>query len=265
MQKLAQYHHVEKQVKRPKKNKPWYDNTCRQLKRELRKLANKINPTAPRSLRQEYFVLKNKYKKLVKKMHKRYKNQFLDEINTLNSNQSGDFWKLINKIRKSETIDESSDIPPEDWIKHFQNLLYDKEETQESHTVVNSPNNLDETTQSDEILNGPITVKEIYDQISKLKNKKAPGTDTLLNEMLKHGRYYLIPSLERIFNDIIETGTFPTEWKIGVIKPIYKKKGDKKWPANYRGITLTSCLGKLFTSILQNRLNKFIEQHNILN
>jgi len=48
--------------------------------------------------------------------------------------------------------------------------------------------------------------------------------------MIKHGRYYLISSLERIFNDIIETGTFPTEWNIGVIKPIYKKKGDKKCP-----------------------------------
>ena len=46
-------------------------------------------------------------------MHKRYKNQLLDEINTTNSNQSGDFWKLINNIRKTETIDESSDIPPE--------------------------------------------------------------------------------------------------------------------------------------------------------
>ena len=50
-----------------------------------------------------------------------------------------------------------------------------------------------------------------------------------------------------------------------IIKPIYKRKGDKKCPANYRAINLTSCLGKLFTPILQNRLNKFIEQHNILN
>ena len=51
-----------------------------------------------------------------------------------------------------------------------------------------------------------------------------------------------MPSLERIFNDIIENGIFPTEWNIGVIKPIYKQKDDKKSPANYRGITLTSCL-----------------------
>ena len=101
---------------------------------------------------------------------------------------------------------------------------------------------------TDEILDAPITAKEIHDQISKLKNKKASGTDTILNEMIKHGRYYLMPSLERIFNNIIENGTFPTEWNIGVIKPIYKQKGDKKSPANYRGTTLTSCLGKLFTA-----------------
>ena len=81
-----------KTLKKTKRNKPWYDNTCRQLTKELWKLAKKIqNPTAPRSLRQEYFVLKKKYKKLVKKMHKRFKNQLLDEINTLNFNQSGDF------------------------------------------------------------------------------------------------------------------------------------------------------------------------------
>ena len=41
---------------------------------------------------------------------------------------------------------------------------------------------------TDEILDAPITAKEIHDQISKLKNKKAFGTDTILNEMIKHGR-----------------------------------------------------------------------------
>ena len=35
-----------------------------------------------------------------------------------------------------------------------------------------------------------------------------------------------MPSLEKMFNDILNSGTFPTDWNIGVIKPIYKKKGD---------------------------------------
>jgi len=36
---------------------------------------------------------------------------------------------------------------------------------------------------TDEILDAPITAKEIHDQISKLKNKTASGTDTILNEI----------------------------------------------------------------------------------
>ena len=115
------------------------------------------------------------------------------------------------------------------------------------------------------MLGKPITPKEIHEQIAKLKTKKARGMESILSEMIKHGRYYLLPSLEKIFNDILNNGKFPTDWNIGVIKPIYKKKGDRRSPANYRGITLTSCLGKLFTSILQSRLNKYIEVHNIFN
>ena len=102
----------------------------------------------------------------------------------------------------------------------------------------------------DEILGKPITPKEIHEHIPNLKTKKANSMDSILNEMIKYDRYFLLPSLEKIFNDILNSGKFPTEWNIGAIKPIYRKKGDRRTPENYRGITLTSCLGKLFTSIL---------------
>jgi hypothetical protein len=43
------------------------------------------------------------------------------------------------------------------------------------------------------------------------------------------------------------------------LKPIYKNKGDKFDPKNYRPITIVSCLGKLFTAILNERLTEFSE------
>ena len=54
---------------------------------------------------------------------------------------------------------------------------------------------MNENSSSDDILGIPITAKEIHEQILNLKYKKASGMDSILNEMIKHGRYYLMLSL----------------------------------------------------------------------
>ena len=51
----------------------------------------------------------------------------------------------------------------------------------------------------------------------------------------------------------------------GIINPIYKNKGDPSKPENYRPITLLSCLGKLFTSVINNRVNSYAERTNLIN
>lgn len=54
------------------------------------------------------------------------------------------------------------------------------------------------------------------------------------------------------------------EWLIGIIKPIFKNKGDPTQPENYRPITLLSCLGKLFTCILSKRLDTYASEINLI-
>jgi hypothetical protein len=49
------------------------------------------------------------------------------------------------------------------------------------------------------------------------------------------------------------------------VRPIFKNKGSKLDPKNYRPITLLSCIGKIFTSILNGILNVYFEQFPILN
>ena len=44
---------------------------------------------------------------------------------------------------------------------------------------------------------------------------------------------------------------------MGTIIPLYKNKGSRMDPDNYRGITLLSCVGKLFTAAINERL-KFL-------
>ena len=67
----------------------------------------------------------------------------------------------------------------------------------------------------------------------------------------------------KLFNLILQTCGVIPDWVVGAIVPIFKK-GSKAEPSNYRGITLLSCLGKLFITILNNRLMKFVIDKNIL-
>ena len=64
----------------------------------------------------------------------------------------------------------------------------------------------------------------------------------------------------KLFNIILDTGCFPESWAVGLIVPIYKNKGSKNDPNNYRGITLLSCLAKFFNIALNNRLKVISEK-----
>ena len=58
-----------------------------------------------------------------------------------------------------------------------------------------------------------------------------------------------------------ERGLVPSDWKKGVISPIFKK-GSKNIAAKYRPISLTGVLCKLMESLLNNLLSK--KQHGFI-
>ena len=105
-----------------------------------------------------------------------------------------------------------------------------------------------------ENINFYISREEIFDCIKKLKNDRASGEDGIINEYIKSTAHQFINIYENLFNLIFDCGFIPENWVIGKIKPIYKNKGDSSEPKNYRPITILSCLGKLFTPVLCNRL-----------
>ena len=108
-----------------------------------------------------------------------------------------------------------------------------------------------------------ITEREIRKAAEKLKNNKSPFSDKIRNEMIKASIDTLMPVYEKLFNSILNQGTMPQTWCGGLITPIYKS-GGRSDPANYRGICVSSCLGKLFCSILNHRLLEYIASLNIL-
>ena len=106
-----------------------------------------------------------------------------------------------------------------------------------------------------EVLDENITQTEIQKAINGLSLNKSCGSDNILNEYFISAASILLEPLELLFNKILDSGKFPTDWSTGIIVPIHKK-GDVNDPNNNRGITLVSCFAKLFTTVLNNRLKQ---------
>ena len=81
-----------------------------------------------------------------------------------------------------------------------------------------------------------------------LKPDKAPGPDQIRPLLLQKLSLEIAPILQVIFSKSLEEGSLPSEWLKANVSPIFKK-GEKSDPANYRPISLTCILCKIFEHI----------------
>ena len=99
--------------------------------------------------------------------------------------------------------------------------------------------------------------------MNKLKSKKACGIDGFPNEILKCEGVF--PVLVSFLNMCFRYSVIPNMWTKSVIKPIPKSSSkDPLVPLNYRGISLLSCVAKLLSGILNNRLCKYYDLLDLL-
>ena len=75
----------------------------------------------------------------------------------------------------------------------------------------------------------------------------------------------VIAVIHQLFQLIFDTSIIPSVWRQSIICPILKDpSSDRSVPMNYRGISLLSCISKLYSSILNKRITKYLEENNIL-
>ena len=93
---------------------------------------------------------------------------------------------------------------------------------------------------------------EIKASVSQINNNKAPGIDGITAEILKNGGEKMIDLLEQVIQRVWESEV-PRNWRDAILVSLYKK-GSKLDCSNFRGISLLSIVGKLFSRIIFNRL-----------
>ena len=147
------------------------------------------------------------------------------------------------------------------WVDHFSCVLNQKsnrcdEVKPEKEDGKDSDGNLSLYSL---LLTRPPDEKEINAALLRMKNNKAPGEDMITAELLKVGGSEIVKWLERIFVIMWKSKTIPQEWADATLIPVYKRKGPQDECDSYRGISLLSVPGKLFTRVLLSRIQEALK------
>ena len=251
---------LRKQRARP--HKEWFGSDLKRLKREVES-AGRLLCMYPRDpfIRGNYHKLLQTYRRTCKAEHRKFKNTMIKTLDNLHESNPRQYWELVNKL--TEKSDDKSPVDAEVFYKHYMDLNKGNETlNNKQQDIISSLKKLEDNKVFNQ-LDFKISDKEILLAIKSLKLGKATGLDQISNEMIKAGQSAFIAPLCKIFNLILTSGQYPAKWTKGKILPLHKK-GDRNDPANFRGITLSSCLGKLFNSILNTRLTTFLEENNLI-
>ena len=232
--------------------KPWFKENCFRARNQYHKARRRYNINKSEHNKQILKQTSKYYKSTMNLSIKQFKSLRIQKLRNIRSTNPREYWKILNSSNpKSEC-----QAPLQDLYEYFKNVNGCQESTQ--HNNASNVKNKENAH-----LNRQISESEVRVAINQLKNNKSAGIDNIKNEHIKSTSCQMIPTYTKLFNLVFDTAIIPECWSVGVIKPIYKK-GDPELPQNYRPITILSCLGKLFTSVINNRLKEYAEQVELI-
>jgi ribonuclease HI len=214
--------------------------------------------------------------KLVTKQAK--KNKWQETCSKLNLYQDGNkAWKLMHNLSgerrvanpkpiKFNNVTTSSERKiAENFNRYFASvnrankpLETDKTYLQNLKSIERAPNVNIAVFEED------FNIQELEKALRKLKPKKSPGPDNVHNEMLKHLGSSGKKTLLKLINNTWRNSKIPKAWRNAYIIPLLKKNKATDDPRSYRPLSLTSCIGKIAESMINNRLYWYLEMSNNL-
>ena len=243
-----------------KETQKWFNQTCKLKKEKLQEAIRDFNLQKNEQNRRKVFECRKDYRYYCRNCKQKFKRNRCKQMDDLRKKKPKEFWKLFKKKR----LNTHTNLSENDFFEYFQQLsseISDNNPEEVIHFMQSFDNTRTERDATFLELDEPISRLEIKTAISNLSTNKSSGIDNIVNEYFKHAAEILLEPLHTLFNKILNSGSFPTQWATGVVVPIHKK-GDFDDPNNYRGITLISCFAKLFISVLNKRLETWSKEND---
>ncbi|VDL86778.1 unnamed protein product [Schistocephalus solidus] len=125
------------------------------------------------------------------------------------------------------------------WAKHFRSFL--------NCSSAISDAAIDRLPQVDmnSDLNLPPSQPETIRAMQQISSGKSPGADAIPPEINKNGGPRLMTERKTLFQEMWRQGQVPRDFKDANIVHLYKRKGNRKFCDNHRGISLLNIAGKI--------------------
>jgi hypothetical protein len=241
---------------KPVKNK-WFNSECNDEKRVFVNARNAYTRIKSDVNRVRFVQARSSYNRVKRRAKYVYRMKQGKELSSLAKKNPRSFWKTIKQ--NSPNKSEKSSIPVGDFFEHFKNLFASPNGDGDGDDRVDVDYDGTDVVE----LDLPIDECEIVNAIQSLKREKSAGVDDLVCEMFLDATDVIKQPLCTLFNFVFDQGVYPTAWANGIVVPV-PKKGNAESASDYRGIAITSNLGKIFSIILNTRLTKWAENNDIL-
>ena len=256
--------------KKPK-TKSWYNSSCLSMKKRLLNLARLLKKNAGDPyIRGKFVTCKREYRTMLRENKKLFEIKNIDQLHSL-THKPKEFWKNLKNTLGKAKSNNANNIASDIWVDHFSGInKSDPELSPQNESRCNEINaNIETSLNTMDDSNCPImdiefSIADIVKGIKRLKKGKSSALDAISNDILHSSIKVAPPLITAAFNNLLKLQHFPIQWATGVIVPIHKK-GELDDPNNFRGITLNSCLSKLFTMLLNDRLTTFCDNMGLIN
>ena len=231
----------ERTVVRHTTNKPWVtDDFCRLVRQ--RQYAWTSGDMV------KYRALRNRVNRLSVTLRKRFCQKRIQNLRRCNASN---WWKETKRLTGQSNKSDLAGLAASECDGDFQQL---SELINISLKQVSSDLQPLQTNQIFPDQNVPsqfvIFPDEIYNKLSRINTRKAPGPDGLPNWILKEFAFTLADPICSIFNASVRQCTVPTIWKSANVVPIPKVKPALSVDSDLRPISLTPTLSKLLESFV---------------
>ena len=105
---------------------------------------------------------------------------------------------------------------------------------------------------------------EVLELLMDLSESSGPGFAGIPTKLLKKVSNLIAPFLSTLINKCLMSGIIPNDWKVALVTPLYKNKGDENDMNNYRSISVLSPIAKVFEKIVYKQIFYYFHTNNLL-